>query len=595
MPEVMDSWKTAPVMPRAGAGTTLETALGNSTSAGTLLANFSGWANGGSGFTNAFDLGQVWVERDIASASGSSTVGVAYTPGICSENSRFAIFENFSTTAWALRVLTSHETGHNLSLTHDAAGSSTIMAPSINNTTAWSAQSVAQFENHVSSPPCLDGTFALTGSPKLVYYVPEQICVGQVITVENNSGRMPGPYTWTFTNGTPANSNDADPTVTFPTAGTETISVASANAVCGAPVTVTESSTVNIISETGPAAACTPAGNNTATTDNFGIGIRRFTAGTIANATGDAGQSGRSYSDYTCQFFDSNADDNVIPITVDLFNANTQTVEVYVDLNNDGNFTTDEELFSQTVTGVGSAPATVVTINGSLAIPATVTKGQILRTRVLAVFNTSGPGVGGCTNSSLQEVEDYGLRFPSTLPVEVVSFDATEKAGDVALKWTVADEVALYGYDVAHSTDGQEWDVIGSVEARGVGTYDLIHPDVRPGTHYYQLTSIDDDGSTQSTAPIAIRVFSTRTELSVEPNPVAGGTASFSLVGWGAGQPIDVKVFDLRGRQLAFAKTHPDVDGNADLHMDLNHLPAGMYLVRANDGEVERHRSIVVR
>ncbi len=578
------------------ANTPLETALTNSTASEVLLANFSAWARSGSGFASGFDLAQLWVERNITSDDNNGfpqtgTVGVAYTPGICRDGTRFAVFENFSATAWLLRVLASHETGHNFSLTHDAPGSPTIMAPSINNTTAWSAQSVAQFENHMRQPACLNGPLALSGSPKLVFAAPAQLCAGQVARIDNRSGRMPGIYIWTFPGGTPPNSMATNPTVSFATPGTQTLSVSSSNGACGVGVTVTETRQVTVINEAAPAAACVPNAQNTATTGNFGIGIRRFAAGTIANVTGDAGQTGLAYNDYACQFFDGAAA-NSIAISIDILNANSQTVEVYVDLNNDGGFTANEELFSQTVAGVGFQTAQVTTLNGTLAIPATAVRDQILRMRVLCVGTNNANAVNGCANSNFQEVEDYGLRFATAVPVEIVEFSAAEQGSTVTLAWSVAQERDLAGYRVEHSTDAEDWAALGTVAAAARPDYSYEHPGVRPGVHYYRLASVDLDGATELTDPIALRVQSLGASLSVYPNPVRGGEANVALIGWGGGRALEVRVFDLQGRQVAFAKTPADVNGNADLALDFDGLPAGMYLVRANDGEVERQQLV---
>ncbi|MEY3050241.1 MAG: hypothetical protein RLY31_26, partial [Bacteroidota bacterium] len=106
----------------------------SSTNAATVLSSFTSW--GPSGFSEVHDLGQMWTNRDFQ----GGTIGIAWLSAVCTAN-RYHCLQDFSTNANLLRVMTTHEIGHNFSATHDPAGSGTIMAPSVNNTNAWSTQS----------------------------------------------------------------------------------------------------------------------------------------------------------------------------------------------------------------------------------------------------------------------------------------------------------------------------------------------------------------------------------------------------------------------------------------------------------------------
>jgi hypothetical protein len=137
----------------------LDVALTATTNADVLLPNFRTWGNAGN-FGVTFDDAQLWVTRDICTpAAGCGVIGIAYRPGMCGNN-RYHLLEDFtgynpSGSGWQLRVLTSHEIGHNFSCMHDPAGSGTIMSPSVNNTTTWSAQSVAEVGAYLPTISCL--------------------------------------------------------------------------------------------------------------------------------------------------------------------------------------------------------------------------------------------------------------------------------------------------------------------------------------------------------------------------------------------------------------------------------------------------------
>ena len=53
-----------------------------------------------------------------------------------------------------IRVLQSHELGHNFNALHDPPGG-TIMAPSVNGSNVWSSASKARINGHISSSGCL--------------------------------------------------------------------------------------------------------------------------------------------------------------------------------------------------------------------------------------------------------------------------------------------------------------------------------------------------------------------------------------------------------------------------------------------------------
>ncbi|MBL7776046.1 MAG: hypothetical protein JNK89_08590, partial [Saprospiraceae bacterium] len=136
----------------------LDVALTSTTDASILLDNFRVWGNAGN-FGFDFDLATLWVTRNICSGSNCSTIGLAYVGALC-DNFRYHLLEDYTGsnpngTGWQLRVLTSHEIGHNFDCSHDPSGSNTIMAPSVNNTSTWSAQSEGEVAAYLPTITCL--------------------------------------------------------------------------------------------------------------------------------------------------------------------------------------------------------------------------------------------------------------------------------------------------------------------------------------------------------------------------------------------------------------------------------------------------------
>jgi len=127
-----------------------------------LLPEFATWsANGGFGGNitgglqgggSAGTLAQLWTAKSMSYQGQGNVIGLAYTPG------NYCVLEDYNGTnangsAWGLRVLTSHEMGHNFSAGHDSSCGSgnCIMYPSVSgNTSNWTQQSRNSIQNNLN-------------------------------------------------------------------------------------------------------------------------------------------------------------------------------------------------------------------------------------------------------------------------------------------------------------------------------------------------------------------------------------------------------------------------------------------------------------
>lgn len=189
------------------ASSALDAAITSSDNGNMMLCNFSNWASTG-GFGVAHDLGSLWTDRNFASGTNYSTVGLAYVGGVCTPYSynltttnnecsvnvsnvsvRYNLLEDFTTTMSNLRNMVSHEYGHNWGCSHDAAGSTTIMAPSVNGSVTWSSTSISSVNTQEASTNCNFGTTALVGTPNVLFNVPNGVCINQSVSLLGTSGR----------------------------------------------------------------------------------------------------------------------------------------------------------------------------------------------------------------------------------------------------------------------------------------------------------------------------------------------------------------------------------------------------------------------
>lgn len=140
------------------------------------------------------------------------------------------------------------------------------------------------------------------------------------------------------------------------------------------------------------------------------FGIYRFKIGTLDQTSGP---SNEGYKDFTCQSGTRLIAGGRYDVTVQLSPANQEQVAGWLDLNNDGSFSSGEQIFY--MTGLG-------TITQSILIPSNVVIGVPLRLRLVSDAVQTGITLGACTRSSFGQAEDYTVFIASNQLPPVAAF-----------------------------------------------------------------------------------------------------------------------------------------------------------------------------
>lgn len=176
----------------------------NTTSINTLLDEFTAWGinvlnNTGNSNYIKHDIASLWSNRDF----DGSTIGLAWVSAVCWDSYKYNVLQDINDNGYQLRVLTTHELGHNFGSGHDAAGSGYIMAPAINNTTSWSANSISSINSTFNSVSCLASCSPL---------VPEVSFSGSTMsTDESGASGSAGPCNMPYKDVTTAVSISSSP------------------------------------------------------------------------------------------------------------------------------------------------------------------------------------------------------------------------------------------------------------------------------------------------------------------------------------------------------------------------------------------------
>lgn len=192
------------------------------------------------------------------------------------------------------------------------------------------------------------------------------------------------------------------------------------------------------------------------------------------------------------------------------------------------------------------------------------------------------------------------LNFSATptnvLPVELFYFKGQLQDEGVALNWATLSEVSNSHFNVEHSTDGQNFEVIGRIEGAGdhVGLLEYSFLDKFPakGVNYYRLQQVDYDGHFEYSEVVPVQVDrEEKDHVSLYPNP-ASGLTYLGLGGELSEQQLDISVHDLSGRVVY--RLQQAATGERVIELPLDAIPAGYYMINVQTaGKVYAQKLIV--
>ena len=177
-----------------------------------------------------------------------------------------------------------------------------------------------------------------------------------------------------------------------------------------------------------------------------------------------------------------------------------------------------------------------------------------------------GDGFGVANRAFIQALRNV------VLPTTLQSFNAKKDGDAVKVNWATAMEKNASHFEILRSVDGKKFDRITSVGAKG-NSNDLLnysYRDTKPlnGTNYYQLKSIDRDGTFTTSIIIAVQFDLNKTDVTIIAN------AENQSIKVNVYSPVDkvanFSVADINGKILLNAKNIALQKGNNVLKYALN-------------------------
>jgi hypothetical protein len=169
----------------------------------------------------------------------------------------------------------------------------------------------------------------------------------------------------------------------------------------------------------------------------------------------------------------------------------------------------------------------------------------------------------------------------STLPIELVAFDAKANRDEVDVFWTTASEINTSEFVIERTNNGQDFTEIKRLHAAGNSTSILNYKvkDGNPveGNNYYRLKEIDFDGTVTSGKLVVTRFTKNYSKISVMPNPAQNEIAVNFFADKDA--LVKISIVDAKGLVVLIKNVLADNDGANNIPVNISGLQPGIYSV----------------
>jgi uncharacterized repeat protein (TIGR02543 family) len=179
------------------------------------------------------------------------------------------------------------------------------------------------------------------------------------------------------------------------------------------------------------------------------------------------------------------------------------------------------------------------------------------------------------------------LSLGGVLKIDLVSFTAipADNKKAVLIKWQTSSEENNDYFEVQRSADCiNNWETIGRVQGIGnsseLSDYSLVDNNPLAGQSCYRLKQVDKDGKAEYFKTVKIQLSNTKiAAVSVHPNPA---TNTIMLKAESDDQK-KIKIYNQSGQDVTLQCKIAGT-GNSQFNIRIDHLPAGIYMIKTNEG-----------
>jgi hypothetical protein len=191
----------------------------------------------------------------------------------------------------------------------------------------------------------------------------------------------------------------------------------------------------------------------------------------------------------------------------------------------------------------------------------------------------------------LPHISNSAAGCEGTLPVQLISFTSQRNNNDVTLKWTIADEIGMKGYEVQKAINNNNYSGIALVTALNNAknqAYTVTDKNAFSSatTVQYRLKQIDGDGSVKYSGILQVKSGSGINDV-VFANPFNGALKlNLNLA---SAQTVSVFVYDMQGRLTAtLPQKMYNAYSNSLIIQGTENLKPGLYSIKIIAGDEQK-------
>jgi hypothetical protein len=190
--------------------------------------------------------------------------------------------------------------------------------------------------------------------------------------------------------------------------------------------------------------------------------------------------------------------------------------------------------------------------------------------------------------------DDFALggdEDPILLPVTFMGITAKKELSNTIVRWDVADEVDVRGYEVEKSLDGRTFQKAGYVSANGKPAYTFADNSTTEGVVYYRVKNVDIDGKYKYSSIVKLNGKSAASTIVAKAFPVpARNSVTVQHDKLGAGGAITLATADGRTvKSIAPGATAIQTT------IDLQSQTPGVYILRLTNETGETQTLKIVK
>lgn len=199
--------------------------------------------------------------------------------------------------------------------------------------------------------------------------------------------------------------------------------------------------------------------------------------------------------------------------------------------------------------------------------------------------------------STSYDYESPNLNAPTalggTLPVQFTKFETKCTNTGTLISWATAQESNSSSFEIERSTNGSNWNNVGSIAAAGNSVSEKAYQqvDLNSGNAFYRIKQIDKDGGFVYTAIERANCAVKNTTTLIYPVPAYD--VLNVVIKSDRAVRTQLQVYDIHGKLVKTQDANVQ-NGNNNFRINLNGLAAGDYIIRSNDATLELNKVFTI-